>query len=377
MTPSRGTLRWTLTGPGAGGGSGAAAIRAPRSVARPAAGMGLGRVLARTPSLMTWIRCPSSRSVTRRRASSAPILTRCPARSAIPLPSTVRSTSMTVPPGRAPALAGAGAAGGGPAGRGAAHLQRGQVLGVQAGRHGLDQLAADEHVHGELIGPHVGELPGPGRAHLDPLDRGDHAEHAAGRDHRVELDGPRRLGAEQHAAPARRLRALAAGTGAARAGSGWVPGPEQAGGRGHAQRLVRPGVVIGVHPGGDRGLRRGQVGERPGHVEQLAAQRLVPPFHLPGRGRRVRLGELGGDAVLAADPLEQHLGRAGLGEPAGELLAVVGQHLRRDPVAACIAAVNASATARADGTASTAAQTTNREWSSMPDSTLHSRPSAR
>jgi hypothetical protein len=78
--------------------------------------MGLGSVLARTPSQMTWIRCPSSRSVTRRRASSAPALTLCPARSATPLPSTARSTSMTVPPGSVPALAGAGAAGGGPAG---------------------------------------------------------------------------------------------------------------------------------------------------------------------------------------------------------------------------------------------------------------------
>ena len=36
--------------------------------------------------------------------------------------------------------------------------------------------------------------------------------------------------------------------------------------------------------------------------------------------------------MLAAHPLEQHLGRAGLGEPAGELLAVIGQHLRRHPV---------------------------------------------
>ena len=43
-------------------------------------------------------------------------MTRRPARSATPLPSTARSTSITVPPGRAPALAGAGAAGGGPAG---------------------------------------------------------------------------------------------------------------------------------------------------------------------------------------------------------------------------------------------------------------------
>ena len=36
--------------------------------------------------------------------------------------------------------------------------------------------------------------------------------------------------------------------------------------------------------------------------------------------------------MLAAHPLKQHLGRAGLGEPAGELLAVIGQHLRRNPV---------------------------------------------
>ena len=86
-----------------------------------------------------------------------------PARSAIPLASTARSTSITVPPGRAPAWAGRGCRGRRAGRARAAHLQRGQVLGVQAGRHGLDQLPADEHVHGELIGPHVGELPGPGR----------------------------------------------------------------------------------------------------------------------------------------------------------------------------------------------------------------------
>src|SRR5690348_2917366 len=31
----------------------------------------------------------------------------------------------------------------------------GKVLGRQAGRHGLDQPAADQYVNGELIGPHV------------------------------------------------------------------------------------------------------------------------------------------------------------------------------------------------------------------------------
>ena len=36
--------------------------------------------------------------------------------------------------------------------------------------------------------------------------------------------------------------------------------------------------------------------------------------------------------MLAAHPLEQHRGRARLGEPAGELPAVIGQHLGRNPV---------------------------------------------
>jgi hypothetical protein len=55
---------------------------------------------------------------------------------------------------------------------GAAHLERGQVFGVQAGRERLGQLPADEHVDAVLVGPHVGELTGPDRAQLDPLHRG-------------------------------------------------------------------------------------------------------------------------------------------------------------------------------------------------------------
>ena len=66
----------------------------------------LGRVLARALSQMTWMRSPSSQSVTRWLATSAPTLSGCPAGSAIPLPSTARSISITVPPGRAPAWAG-------------------------------------------------------------------------------------------------------------------------------------------------------------------------------------------------------------------------------------------------------------------------------
>jgi hypothetical protein len=92
--PSLGTLRWTLTSPGAGEGSGASAIRAPRSPARLPAATGDGRVLARMPPSMTWMRYP--------RAGARP--------------------------GRRPR------------GSRTAHPQLGEVLGAHAGRHGLDQL---------------------------------------------------------------------------------------------------------------------------------------------------------------------------------------------------------------------------------------------
>jgi hypothetical protein len=63
-----------------------------------------------------------------------------------------------------PSGQGTGPGGGGRCGRwpgwgGAAYRQRGQVFGVQAGWGGPGELAVDEHVHGELVGPHVGELP--------------------------------------------------------------------------------------------------------------------------------------------------------------------------------------------------------------------------
>ena len=57
-------------------------------------------------------------------------------------------------------------------------------------------------------------------------------------------------------------------------------------------------------------------------VQQLQLQGLVQALDLArGRGR-AGPGQPLGDAVLAADPLEQHLGRAGLAEPAGEHHAV-------------------------------------------------------
>jgi hypothetical protein len=50
-----------------------------------------------------------------------------------------------------------------------------------------------------------------------------------------------------------------------------------------------------------------------------------------GRGR-ARPGQPLGDAVLPANPLEQHLRRAGLAKPASELLAIVRQHFSGHPI---------------------------------------------
>ena len=289
---------------------------------------------------MTWMRCPSRRSVTLRRASSAPICRRCSARSAMPLMSTC-----AVDLDHRAAGQGAGAwpprRGGRRPGRArAAHAQIAEVLGVQVGRHGLDQFAVDEDVDGVLVGPHVRELPGAPGAHPDPLHRGDDREQAAGGDDGVELD---RTGRRQQHQPAvappavrrdRVGRVLVTrsiwrrgehqGSGWAWAGTGWPGSPCPAPGAAGRGCRRAPRRLIAA-------CAEGRSANGPAAIEQFAAQGLVPPLHLPGGGRRVRLGEPGGDAVLPADPLEQHLGRAGLGEPAGELLAVVGQHLCRAP----------------------------------------------
>ena len=61
-------------------------------------------------------------------------------------------------------------------------------------------------------------------------------------------------------------------------------------------------------------------------------------------GRRRRLGQPVGDAVVAADLVEQHL--PALAEPVGELLAIVGEHLLRHPEPEPAPAANARHTAR-------------------------------
>jgi len=86
--------------------------------------------------------------------------------------------------------------------------------------------------------------------------------------------------------------------------------------------------VVFADPGIQRCLGRFQRGEDAA-VEPLTAQRQVEPLDLAGRGGRGRGGEPVGDAVLAADLVEQHL--PALAEPIGELLTVVGQDLLGHP----------------------------------------------
>jgi len=189
--------------------------------------------------------------------------------------------------------AAAAAAGGGPGRVGAAEPQLVQVGGGEVGGHGLDQLPADQNMDAVLVGPHVREPAGALGAHLDPLHPRQHRQQAAGGDHGVELH---RVGADRN--DHRRRRPGGRGDRTSfelvwcsaryrrrrRLPGGGVVGSEQAGGHRHVQRLVRPDRVVRLDPGVDRGLRRGQVRERTGLIQQLAAHGPMQPLHLPGRG---------------------------------------------------------------------------------------------
>jgi hypothetical protein len=59
----------------------------------------------------------------------------------------------------------------------------------------------------------------------------------------------------------------------------------------------------------------------------------MEPLDLAGRGRGPGLGQPVGDAVVPADPVEQHFTRAGSTEAPGELFPVVGQQFCGNPVA--------------------------------------------
>ena len=98
---------------------------------------------------------------------------------------------------------------------------------------------------------------------------------------------------------------------------------------------------------------------------ELDPQGAVEPFDLARRGRGPRLGQQMLDAVLPADPVEQHLHRR-VAEPAGEHLAVIGQDLLAAPHEPAIAALSPSQTGWVRSRGISRADMQNREWSSTP-----------
>lgn len=86
---------------------------------------------------------------------------------------------------------------------------------------------------------------------------------------------------------------------------------------------MRPFMVVFGLPGIHRALRFRNGLEWPGVVKEVGLQGLRLPLDLANGGRRVRPCEQLPDPVLAADPLKQHVSRAGPAEPADEHLPVI------------------------------------------------------
>ena len=333
--PRTETRRVTTRGSGRRGGW-AVPGRAPRSRGRASGGTGQATVRTRTPPARTWATGPSSRSVTRCPASGSPALITWSPRLTLPEAFTVRSTSITSPA--------AGGSGGGPAGRAPAAARRARSRASSRDGRVLIRWpssrtwtwaspAQSRTVRPVIAGPSqiccpaIQRFPDGGTTRSSstalpcPLAagvlRGRGSRPVTG--HGISGgDGRRRLPGQLGGYP--QADRVTGGRG------------EPGGGEGHGQGLVRPRGVVVLAPGVHRGLGVLDAGERAVDVEQLQLQCLVQPLDLPGRRRRAGLGQPLGDAVLPADPLEQHLSRAGPAEPAGELLAVVGEHLGGDPV---------------------------------------------
>jgi hypothetical protein len=92
----------------------------------------------------------------------------------------------------------------------------------------------------------------------------------------------------------------------------------------HGEGLVWPVDVVVVNPGVHRLLGLGQ-GIEAAAGQQLGSEGLVEAFDLAGGGRTTDAGEEVGDAVVAADAVEQHLEAAMSVKSAGRraLLVVV------------------------------------------------------
>jgi hypothetical protein len=220
------------------------------------------------------------------------------------------------------------------------------LLGAGAG-HGADELAGEEDLEHGWVQPHGDDLAGqvPAGGELLVAD----ADQAAGRHPAGDLgraDGERLAGLDSWDRGCRGRRWLEA------------PGRDS-----HGDGLVGAlGVVVG-NPGVQQLLGLGQ-GVEAAAGEQLGSQGLVEAFDLAGGGRAADAGEPVGDALFAADGVEQDLGWVGA-EAAGEDLAVVGEDFLGGAVVGQ-AAVKLRQTLRALARSMSPAATQNREWSSMP-----------
>ncbi len=107
-------------------------------------------------------------------------------------------------------------------------------------------------------------------------------------------------------------------------------------------------------------------------VEELPRAASCAALHLAGRGRRAGRGEQVADAVLRADPVEEHRPRA-VAEAAGEHLAVVGEDLVRHAMASAALGQGVAHRAGRGPGHHPSADTQKREWSSMPVTIFASR----
>jgi hypothetical protein len=131
----------------------------------------------------------------------------------------------------------------------AAHPQRDPVLAVQAGRHGLDQLPADEHMDAGLVSPYVRELPARAAPILILCTAGitpstPLAEMIVSNSTAPADCAPIRNGTGPSCPVAASAAAGGAGTTAAR--SGWEPGRNELAGTGSTSGCPgRPGSAAG------------------------------------------------------------------------------------------------------------------------------------
>ena len=270
-----------------------------------------------------------------------------------------------------------------------------QVRHGQPVRHGLQPRAVEKKVHHGGVGPESDRGPRPVLTGPELLTA--YSQIPRGRHDPTELHrhvgripvGRRGRAGPAAAEPAEQLPQQIAGEAQPRR-----PVPQQSTPRSESQRqplIDRPGLEP-VGPGTpcprtdaadrcctpcemrDSRLRSLKVGPHLDVVAQFALQRLMEPLHLPRR-RSPGLGVARHDAVLPANPPEHHLGRAGPGESAGELLAVVGEHLVRhtEPVQRLR---ECPTDRRPVAVRTTVAITQNREWSSTPVTILVADPSA-